>query len=49
FLKAFHAEFEFIQGAFAEGKLNREIMQRLQTRITFDEITYLQNQNSFIA
>ncbi|MDE3314549.1 cation:proton antiporter [Lacticaseibacillus zeae] len=49
FLKAFHAEYEFIQQAFADGKLNRDIMQRLQTRITFDEITYLKNQDSFIV
>lgn len=48
FLKAFHAEYEFIQQAFTDGKLSRDLMQRLQTRITFDEITYLKNQDSFI-
>lgn len=47
FLKAFHAEYELIQAALGKGEITAELAERLQQRITFDEITYLQNRNAF--
>lgn len=47
FLKAFHAEYELIQDALAKNEITSELAERLQQRITFDEITYLQNRSAF--
>jgi CPA1 family monovalent cation:H+ antiporter len=46
FLKLFHAEYEYIQESFTTGKINMTTMQRLQTRLTLQEMTYLQNQQT---
>jgi CPA1 family monovalent cation:H+ antiporter len=43
FLTAFHAEYEFFQGALTEGKIPPEIAGKLQERIVYDEMAYLRN------
>lgn len=47
FLKAFHAEYELVQAALGKGEITADLAERLQQRITFDEITYLQNRKAF--
>ncbi len=43
FMKAFHAEYELIQAAVANKDITAELAEKLQQRISIDEITYLQN------
>ncbi len=47
FLDAFHAEYTFVQNALSQGQIPSDLAERLQQRITFDELTYLQNRESF--
>lgn len=43
FMRAFHAEYELIQRAVASGDISTELAEKLQQRISNDEITYIQN------
>ncbi|MCD2255600.1 cation:proton antiporter [Agrilactobacillus fermenti] len=43
FMRAFHAEYTLIQDAVMSGQIPSELAERLQQRISFDEITYIQN------
>ncbi|WP_283679798.1 sodium:proton antiporter [Lentilactobacillus sp. Marseille-Q4993] len=47
FMRAFHAEYELIQDALVSGQISSELAERLQQRISFDEITYIQNVEVF--
>ncbi|MTV82596.1 cation:proton antiporter [Secundilactobacillus folii] len=47
FMRAFHAEYELIQRAIANGDINADLAEKLQQRISFDEITYIQNSESY--
>lgn len=47
FMRAFHAEYELIQRAIAKGDITAELAEKLQQRISFDEITYIQNSESY--
>ncbi|KRM71890.1 cation:proton antiporter [Lacticaseibacillus brantae] len=47
FLTAFHAEFTMVQTALNKQQISSSLAERLQQRITFDEMTYLQNQDAF--
>ncbi|GAB6092518.1 cation:proton antiporter [Furfurilactobacillus curtus] len=49
FLTAFHAEYEFFQTAISAGKMSVGLAEELQQHIIFDEMAYLQNNNSFIS
>ncbi|GAY72052.1 cation:proton antiporter [Lentilactobacillus kosonis] len=47
FLQAFHAEYELIQEALTSNEIDSGLAERLQQRISFDEITYIQNSEMF--
>nr|WP_252904340.1 sodium:proton antiporter [Secundilactobacillus silagei] len=47
FMRAFHAEYELIQRAIAKGDISADLAEKLQQRISFDEITYIQNSESY--
>lgn len=47
FMRAFHSEYELIQDALSSGKINSSLAERLQQRISIDEMTYLQNVEMF--
>lgn len=47
FMRAFHAEYELIQQAIAKGDISADLAEKLQQRISFDEITYIQNSESY--
>ncbi|GAX05750.1 Na+/H+ antiporter [Secundilactobacillus pentosiphilus] len=47
FMRAFHAEYELIQRAIAKGEISADLAEKLQQRISFDEITYIQNSESY--
>ena len=47
FMRAFHAEYELIQRAIAQGDISADLAEKLQQRISFDEITYIQNSESY--
>ena len=47
FMQAFHSEYELIQEALSSKKINSDLAERLQQRISFDEITYIQNSELF--
>ncbi len=46
FLEAFHAEYELIQQAISQKQISQNLGARLQERITFDEMAYIQNSGS---
>ena len=47
FMRAFHAEYELVQRAIAKGDISADLAEKLQQRISFDEITYIQNSESY--
>lgn len=47
FMRAFHAEYELIQRTIAKGDISADLAEKLQQRISFDEITYIQNSESY--
>ncbi|KRM04260.1 cation:proton antiporter [Lentilactobacillus farraginis] len=47
FLRAFHSEYELIQEALGSGKIDSSLAEKLQQRISIDEMTYLQNTEIF--
>lgn len=47
FMRAFHVEYELIQRAIANGEIDANLAERLQERISFDEITYIQNSEAY--
>ncbi|WP_203651595.1 cation:proton antiporter [Secundilactobacillus yichangensis] len=47
FMRAFHAEYELVQRAIANGDISADLAEKLQQRISFDEITYIQNSESY--
>ncbi|KRM77228.1 cation:proton antiporter [Secundilactobacillus collinoides] len=47
FMRAFHAEYELIQSAMASGQIEPDLAQRLQRRISIDEMTYLENVDAY--
>ncbi|EEI19099.1 hypothetical protein G8J22_01115 [Lentilactobacillus hilgardii] len=47
FMRAFHSEYELIQEALSTGKINSSLAEKLQQRISIDEMTYLQNTEIF--
>ena len=49
FLLAFHSEYEFMQQALADGKLDVDEAQKLQQHIVYDEMAYLQNNDAFTS
>ncbi|GKT04030.1 cation:proton antiporter [Furfurilactobacillus entadae] len=48
FLTAFHAEYEYFQTAITRDNLSLETAQHLQQHIIFDEMAYIQNNDTFI-
>ena len=47
FMRAFHSEYELIQESLASGKIDSALAEKLQQRISIDEMTYLQNMELF--
>ncbi len=47
FLRAFHAEYDLIQSAVEDGRLEKPIAEKLQRRISTDEMTYLENTDAY--
>ncbi|WP_054654420.1 cation:proton antiporter [Lentilactobacillus kisonensis] len=47
FMRAFHSEYELIQDALQSGKIDSSLAEKLQQRISTDEMTYLQNTELF--
>lgn len=47
FMRAFHSEYELIQNSLTTGKIDAALAEKLQTRISTDEMTYLQNMELF--
>jgi CPA1 family monovalent cation:H+ antiporter len=47
FMRAFHAEYELIQAAIANDEITASLAEDLQQRISFDEITYIQNSEAY--
>ncbi|WP_268913328.1 cation:proton antiporter [Lentilactobacillus sp. SPB1-3] len=47
FMRAFHSEYELIQEALSSKQIDSDLAERLQQRISFDEITYIQNSEMF--
>ena len=47
FMRAFHSEFELIQESLETGKIDSALAEKLQSRISTDEMTYLQNMELF--
>lgn len=47
FMKAFHAEYTLIQEAVGTSEISRSLAEKLQQRITTDEMAYLQNVNIY--
>lgn len=47
FLRAFHAEYELVQEALTSGQIDKPVAERLQRRISTDEMTYLENTDAY--
>lgn len=47
FMRAFHAEYELVQAAIGSGEITATLAEDLQQRISFDEITYIQNSEAY--
>ncbi len=47
FMRAFHSEYELIQDSLQTGKIDSALAEKLQQRISTDEMTYLQNMELF--
>lgn len=47
FMRAFHSEYELIQDSLQTGKIDSALAEKLQSRISTDEMTYLQNVEVF--
>ena len=47
FMRAFHSEYELIQDSLVSGKIDSALAEKLQSRISTDEMTYLQNTEVF--
>ncbi|MDM7516502.1 cation:proton antiporter [Lentilactobacillus sp. TOM.63] len=47
FMRAFHSEYELIQDSLQTGKIDSALAEKLQQRISTDEMTYLQNTELF--
>lgn len=47
FMRAFHAEYELIQEAISSGQIEQDLAQKLQRRISIDEMTYLENVDAY--
>ena len=47
FLRAFHAEYDLIKSALESGQLDKTVAEKLQRRISTDEMTYLQNTDAY--
>lgn len=47
FMRAFHAEYELIQDSLQSGKIDSALAEKLQRRISTDEMTYLENVEAF--
>ncbi len=47
FMRAFHSEYELIQESLETGKIDSALAEKLQSRISTDEMTYLQNMELF--
>lgn len=47
FMRAFHAEYEMIQDVLSKGQIDQSLAQKLQRRISIDEMTYLENVDAY--